>query len=71
MPEEEGGEAAEPVQDIGFNVDDLTRETAQQLWEIVGPIAPETSGGAMRADGWNRIPIIRMTNVNLEPGEWS
>ncbi len=25
----------------------------------------------MRADGWNRIPIIRMTNVNLEPGEWA
>lgn len=26
------------------------------------------SGGTMRADGWNRIPLIRMTNVNLEPG---
>jgi TldD protein len=25
------------------------------------------SGGAMRADGWNRIPLIRMTNVNLLP----
>ena len=24
-------------------------------------------GGAMRADGWNRIPLIRMTNVNLLP----
>jgi TldD protein len=47
-----------------------SRETAQQLREIVGDSAPETSGGAMRADGWNRIPIIRMTNVNLEPGEW-
>ena len=22
----------------------------------------------MRADGWNRLPIIRMTNINLEPG---
>lgn len=48
-----------------------SRETAQQLREIVGDAAPETSGGAMRADGWNRIPIIRMTNVNLEPGEWT
>lgn len=48
-----------------------SRETAQQLREIVGSEAPETSGGAMRADGWNRIPIIRMTNVNLEPGSWS
>ena len=28
------------------------------------------SNGTMRADGWNRIPMIRMTNINLEPGEW-
>lgn len=27
------------------------------------------SGGAARASGWNRIPLIRMTNVNLLPGE--
>jgi TldD protein len=47
-----------------------SRETAQQLREIVGDGAPEASGGAMRADGWNRIPLIRMTNVSLEPGEW-
>ena len=25
------------------------------------------STGTMRADGWNRTPIIRMTNVSLEP----
>jgi TldD protein len=47
-----------------------SRETIQQLREIVGDAAPVSSGGAMRADGWNRIPIVRMTNVNLEPGEW-
>jgi TldD protein len=47
-----------------------SRETVQQLREIAGDGAPEGSGGAMRADGWNRIPLIRMTNVNLEPGEW-
>src|SRR6185295_3043850 len=29
------------------------------------------SNGAMRASGWNRIPLIRMTNVNLEPGTWT
>ncbi len=29
------------------------------------------SGGAMRASGWNRTPIIRMTNVNLAPGDSS
>ena len=27
------------------------------------------SGGAMRAEGWDALPLIRMTNVNLEPGE--
>jgi TldD protein len=47
-----------------------SRETAQQLRRIVGDAAPISSGGAMRADGWNRIPLIRMTNVNLEPGKW-
>jgi TldD protein len=30
-----------------------------------------TSGGAMRASGWNRVPIIRMTNINLAPGDSS
>ena len=29
------------------------------------------SNGTMRADGWNRLPLIRMTNINLEPGEWT
>lgn len=29
------------------------------------------SNGTMRADGWNRIPLIRMTNLNLDPGEGS
>ncbi len=36
-----------------------SRETA--------PLIGRRSGGAMRADGWNRIPLIRMTNVNLLP----
>lgn len=29
------------------------------------------SNGCMRADGWNRIPLIRMVNINLEPGAWT
>jgi TldD protein len=29
------------------------------------------SGGAMRADGWDRIPLVRMTNVNLLPGNYT
>lgn len=28
------------------------------------------SNGCMRASSWNRIPLIRMTNVSLTPGEW-
>ena len=39
-----------------------SRETA--------PIIKKRSNGTMRADGWNRLPLIRMTNINLEPGEW-
>jgi TldD protein len=26
-------------------------------------------GGSMRADGWSRMPLVRMTNLHLEPGE--
>ena len=40
-----------------------SRETAPEIGR--------TSSGAMRADGYNRIPLIRMTNVNLEPGDWT
>lgn len=40
----------------------MSRETASKLGKV--------SNGCMRASGWNRIPIIRMTNVSLEPGTW-
>ncbi len=40
----------------------MSRETAASLGRH--------SNGTMRADGWNRIPLIRMTNINLEPGDW-
>jgi TldD protein len=26
-------------------------------------------GGSMRADGWNRMPLVRMTNLHIEPGD--
>ena len=29
------------------------------------------SGGTVRAEGWNRLPMIRMTNVSLLPGQWT
>lgn len=28
------------------------------------------SNGTVRADGWNHLPMVRMTNINLEPGDW-
>lgn len=40
----------------------MSRETAPRIGR--------QSNGAMRADGWNRIPLVRMTNVSLLPGSW-
>jgi TldD protein len=52
-----------PILSDGILVNLLTsRETA--------PVMGKESNGTMRADGWNRIPLIRMTNINLEPGDW-
>ncbi|AXA35075.1 MAG: TldD/PmbA family protein [Candidatus Hydrogenedentota bacterium] len=35
------------------------------------PLIGRRSSGAMRADGWQNFPIVRMTNINLLPGEWT
>ena len=52
-----------PLVENGVHVGYLSsRETA--------PVIGQRSNGTMRADGWNRIPLIRMTNINLEPGDW-
>jgi len=49
-----------------------SRETAVELAKLRGlDPAQARSSGAMRASGWNRIPLVRMTNVNLEPGRWT
>ena len=45
---------------VGYLTD---RDTASTLGQV--------SNGTARADGWNRIPLIRLTNINLEPGEWA
>jgi TldD protein len=37
--------------------------------ETAAEIGLDRSGGCMRAEGFARQPIVRMTNVNLEPGE--
>jgi TldD protein len=41
-----------------------SRETAAQIGQ-------PRSSGTMRADGWARLPLIRMTNVSLLPGQQS
>jgi TldD protein len=38
-----------------------SRETAAKLGH--------GQGGSMRADGWSRMPLVRMTNLHLEPGD--
>jgi TldD protein len=40
----------------------MSRETAAALGRL--------SNGTMRADGWSKLPLIRMTNVSLMPGAW-
>lgn len=40
----------------------MSRETASRLGRV--------SNGCMRASDWNRLPIIRMTNISIEPGTW-
>ena len=37
--------------------------------ESAAEVGLDRSGGCMRADGFARQPIVRMTNVNLRPGE--
>ena len=37
--------------------------------ETAHAIGADRSGGTLRAEGWNRLPIIRMTNVSILPGE--
>jgi TldD protein len=51
-----------PVVEAGRLTGFLTsRETAARIGA--------GSGGSMRADGWNRMPLVRMTNLHIEPGE--
>jgi TldD protein len=53
---------AGPVVEAGRLTGFLTsRETAARIGT--------GKGGSMRADSWNRMPLVRMTNLHLEPGE--
>jgi TldD protein len=61
--DDEGVPAAPtPVVEAGRLTGFLTsRETAARIGY--------GGGGSMRADGWNRMPLVRMTNLHIEPGE--
>ena len=61
--DDEGVPAARiPVIEEGVFTDFISsRETAAAIGGA--------SNGTMRADGWEHLPLIRMTNINLEPGE--
>jgi TldD protein len=58
-----------PAQRVPIIVDGIfqdfisSRETASRLGV--------PSSGAMRADGWQHLPLIRMTNISIEPREGS
>ncbi len=53
-----------PMIENGILVNYLSsRETASRIGR------PST--GAARADAWNHVPLVRMTNINLEPGTTS
>jgi TldD protein len=52
----------QPVVEAGVLTGFLTsRETAARIGA--------GAGGSMRAEGWNRMPLVRMTNLHLEPGD--
>jgi TldD protein len=52
----------QPVVEEGVLTGFLTsRETAARIGA--------GAGGSMRAESWNRMPLVRMTNLHLEPGE--
>ena len=58
-----------PAQRVPILVDGIfqnfltSRETA--------PVVGQASNGTSRADGWSHLPLIRMTNISLEPREGS
>jgi TldD protein len=41
----------------------------QSSRETAAALGADRSNGTMRADGWENFPLIRMTNINLLPGD--
>lgn len=69
--DDEGVEAKKfPLIHEGIWKDLLTsRETVAEANEILGREYFHSSNGTMRSSFSNRIPLIRMTNIIMEPGE--
>jgi TldD protein len=58
-----------PAQRVPLIVDGIFQDFISSR-ETAGVLGLPSSG-AMRADGWQHLPLIRMTNINLEPREGS
>jgi TldD protein len=58
-----------PAQQVPIIVDGVFQNflTSRETAGVVG----ETSNGTSRADGWSHLPLIRMTNISIEPREGS
>jgi TldD protein len=58
-----------PAQRVPIIVDGTFQDFISSR-ETAGSIGGRSTG-AMRADGWGNLPLIRMTNINIEPREGS
>jgi TldD protein len=58
-----------PAQRVPIIVDGTFQDFISSR-ETAGAIGGRSTG-AMRADGWGNLPLIRMTNINIEPREGS
>ena len=73
----EGGLGSYAYDDEGVAAQrvDLVRDGTlvgfQTSRETAATIGAERSNGTMRAEGWENLPLIRMPNINLLPGEGS
>jgi TldD protein len=60
---------------FGFDDEGVPAEPRPIVREgvLVGWLGSREVGfpGSMRAEGWSRMPLVRMTNLHLEPGEGS
>lgn len=58
---------------VAGQVTDLVRNGLlvgfQTSRETAAAVGADRSNGTMRAEGWENFPLIRMTNINLAPGE--